>query len=349
MKKIYTLLAFLFVAMSSAHATVLTVNNNNPSPGQYTTLSAAQSAASPGDTLLITGSPYNYNSITVTKKLTLIGTGHHPIGDFPAVSKLDDINFSGTNTSLYDCNFIGLDVNTITYDVANTHRGYIARCKIRSYIYIYSDQDSLTFEGNYFESTSNNIFVYSSFVMNNITVKNNVFNGIIYNFYPGGGGNNIYFDNNLFLYNGYVFSASNRWLQFRNNIFYRADPNSSITSSTFTNNLIYQAYSSATTFPSSNGNSSTNNLSGDPLFINFPSAGDYYSYNYNFGLQSSSPAKNAGSDGKDIGLTGGSGYFQKYGIPNIPQINQFSITSPANATVAPGGTLQISILSTIGR
>jgi hypothetical protein len=266
------------------------------------------------------------------------------------VSKLDDINFSGTNTNLYNCNFIGLDVNSITYDVANTRRGYISRCKIRSYIYIYSDQDSLLFEGNYFESSGSDIYVYTSFVMNNITVRNNVFNGVIYNFYPGSGGNNIYFDNNLFLVNGYVFTASNRYLQFRNNIFYRADPNSSISSSSFDNNIIYQAYSTTNSFPTSNSNTSTNNLNNtDPLFVNFPSAGDYYSYNYNFNLQSSSPAKNAGSDGKDIGLTGGSGYFQKWGIPNIPQVNQFSITSPANATVAPGGTLQISVLSTITR
>lgn len=342
-----TLLLSLGVAASQA--TVLTVNNNNPSPGQYTTLAAAQTAASAGDTLLITGSPYNYNSITITKRLTLIGTGHHPIGDFPAVSKLDDINFSGTSTNLYDVNFIGLDVNTITYDVADTRRGYVSRCKIRSYIYFYSNQDSLLFEGNFFESTSWNIYSYSSFTFNNITVKNNVFNGTINNFYPGSGGNNLYFDNNLFLVNGYVFQSSNRYLQFRNNIFYRADPNSTISSSTFDNNILYKAYGSSTGFPTNNSNTSNGNLNSDPLFTTFPANGDYYSYAYDFTLQSTSPAINAGTDGKDMGLSGGSGYFQKYGIPNIPQVNQFSITSPANATVAPGGTLQISILSTVSR
>lgn len=347
--KHFFLAVTLLLGAAAGQAAVLTVNNNNPSPGQYSTLSAAQSAASPGDTLLIAGSPYNYNNITITKRLTLIGAGHHPIGDFPAVSKLDDINFSGTNTSLYDCNFIGLDVNSISYNVANTRRGYVSRCKIRSYIYISADQDSLLFEGNFFESGGNNIYVVTSYVLNNITVKNNVFNGSIYNFYPGSGGTNIYFDNNLFLMNGYVFQASNRFLQFRNNIFYRADPNSSITSSTFDNNILYKAYSSSTSFPTNNSNSSNGNLSSDPLFTNFPANGDYYSYAYDFTLQSTSPAINAGTDGKDIGLSGGSGYFQKYGIPSIPQVNQFSITSPANATVAPGGTLQISVLSTISR
>ncbi len=349
MKRIATLLGLTSFALS-AHAAVLTVNNNNPSPGQYARLDTAQAHAAPGDTLLITGSPYNYNSLTVTKRLTLIGTGHKPIGDFPATSKLDDISFSGTNTDLYDCNFIGLDVNAINYDVSYTRRGYVSRCKLRSGIYFYGNMDSMLFEGNYFESSSYNIYVYTSYIIDNITVKNNVFNGTIYNFYPGGGGNNIYFDNNLFLVNGYVFVASNRWMQFRNNIFYRADPNSGgLSSTTFNNNISYQSFNS-TAFPTSNSNTSTNNLvNTDPLFVSFPSAGDYYSYAYNFNLQSTSLAKNAGTDGKDIGLTGGSGYFQKWGIPNIPQINQFSITSPANATVAPGGTLQISVMSTITR
>ncbi len=349
MKRICTLLAPALLTLS-AHAAVLTVNNNTPSPGQYATLAAAQTAASPGDTLLITGSPYSYNNFTITKRLTLIGTGHKPIGDFPAVSKVDNIDFSGTAASLYDCNIIGLSVDYINYSIANMRRFYVSRCKVAGYFYFSADADSVTLEGNFFENAGTNIYCIATyFTLNNITIKNNVLNGTINNFYPGAGGGNLYVDNNLFLYNGYAFSNSNRYLQFRNNIFYRADPNSGITSSTFTNNIIYQAYTSATTFPTSNSNSASGNLSTDPLFVSFPSAGDYYSYTYNFNLQSSSPAKNAGSDGKDIGLTGGSGYFQKWGIPNIPQINQFSITSPANATVAPGGTLQISVMSTITR
>lgn len=350
MKHIYALFTFLFLVAIGTHAAVLTVNNNNPSPGQYTTLAAAQSAASAGDTLLITGSPYNYNDITITKRLTLIGTGHKPVGDFPATSKLDDINFSGTNTNLYSCNFIGLDVSTISYNVANTRRGYVSRCKIRSYIQINSDQDSLLFEGNFFESGGYNLYFPSSYTINNITVKNNVFNGQFYNFYPNSSsGYNLYIDNNLFLYPGYMFAASNRYLQFRNNIFFVADPNSAITNSSFANNIIYNSYGNNTTFPTTNSNTSTGNINADPQFVSFPGTGAYYSYAHDLTLQSTSPAKNAGTDGKDIGLTGGSGYFQKFGIPNIPQVNQFSITSPGNATVAPGGTLQISIMSTIGR
>ncbi len=337
-------------ALLPAGATVRTVNNNNPTPGQYTTLAAAQAAANPGDTLYISGSIYNYNSLVITKKLTLIGTGHKPLTPNPATSKLDDISFSGTATNLYDVNIIGLDVNSVSYNVAGARRQFMSRCRVRDAVYFTTDQDSLLIEGNYFASTGTNLNVNANYAFSNITLRNNVFNGSLYNYYPSassGSGVNLYLNNNLFLVNGNAFNGSNRYLQFRNNIFYRADATNQISSSTFDNNLIYQAATNS--FPGGS-NTSTNNLNNtDPVFVSFPSSGDYFSYTYDFRLQSTSPAINAGADGKDIGLTGGDGYFQKFGIPNIPQVNTFNITSPANATIAPGGTLQISVLSTIGR
>lgn len=340
-----------FALLGSANAAVLVVNNNNPSPGQYTTLSSAQSAASPGDTLLITGSVYNYNNITITKRLTLIGTGHNPATPNPAPSKLDDITFSGSAANLFDINIIGLDLNSINYNIAGTHRQYVSRCKIRSFIYLGDSQDSILIDGNYFENQGYDFQTLANYDYNNITIRNNVFNGQIYQYYPSStSGNNLYIYNNLFLINGYAFAGSNRYLIFRNNIFYRADPNNAILSSDFDYNLIYKAFYATNSFPSSGNTVGTHNFNNvDPKFVSFPANGDYYSYAYDFNLQSTSTAINAGSDGKDIGLTGGDGYFQPSGIPSIPQINQFSITTPANATIAPGGNLQISVKSSIAR
>lgn len=352
MKNILTLATLALLSVSaSSNAAVLVVNNNNPSPGQYITLSAAQSAASPGDTLLVTGSVYNYNSLIITKRLTIIGTGHSPFTPNPAPSKLDDITFSGTAANLFDINIIGLDINSINYNVAGTHRQYVSRCKIRSYIYLGESQDSILIDGNYFSNSGYCFQAIASYNFNNITLRNNVFNGQFYQYYPStSSGNNLYVFNNLFLVNGYAFAGSNRYLTFRNNIFYRADPNSAITSSDFDYNLIYKAFYGTNAFPSSSNTVGIHNLNNvDPLFVSYPAAGAYYSYAHDLNLQSTSTAINAGSDGKDIGLTGGDGYFQKYGIPNIPQVNQFSITSPSNATIAPGGNLQISVNSSIAR
>jgi hypothetical protein len=53
------------------------------------------------------------------------------------------------------------------------------------------------------------------------------------------------------------------------------------------------------------GNTGSGNKPGeDPLFVNAP-YNTAYSSTMDFNLQASSPAKNAGSDGTDIGITGG--------------------------------------------
>ncbi len=160
---------------------------------------------------------------------------------------------------------------------------------------------------------------------------------------------NIYFLNNLFLYSGNVFGQNgtgNRNLTLFNNIFYGSVPNGSISGALFENNISYGGTSTA--FPTGSGNVLSNNLPNtDPVFVN--AATGAYSYTNDYSLQSTSPAIGAGNDGLDIGLSGGNGYFQKYGIPGIPQIRAFSITSPANATVAPGGSLQVQVISTIRR
>jgi len=55
--------AFLLIA-GNAHAAILTVNNNSTSPGQYTSLQAAITAAHAGDTLLVSGSNTDYGPRT---------------------------------------------------------------------------------------------------------------------------------------------------------------------------------------------------------------------------------------------------------------------------------------------
>ena len=348
MKRLYYLLALCLVCVT-AQATVLTVNNNQPSPGQYITLAAAQTAASNGDTLYIAGSPYNYNNFTVSKRLTLIGTGHKPQNQNPAVSKLDNIDFANDTTNVNGTRIVGLDVNYINLSATDIRRIEITRCKIRAYINFPDGARNILLESNYFASSTDNLYAYYIPAIYDFVIRNNVFNGIMTDMYGNNGIGNIYFQNNLFLYPGNVFvaySTSNRTLTFFNNIFYGASPAGSISSSLFENNISYGG--STTAFSTSSSNTSINNQANvDPLFVS--AATGSYSYTNDYSLSSSSPAIAAGNDGLDIGLTGGNGYFQKYGIPGIPQIRSFSITSPTNATVAPGGSLQVQVISTIKR
>jgi hypothetical protein len=74
MKKGIILLMWL-ITFSQVHATIITVDNNFPSMGDYTTLQAAHDAASSGDTLLLFPSNGVYQGINVNKMIIILGTG----------------------------------------------------------------------------------------------------------------------------------------------------------------------------------------------------------------------------------------------------------------------------------
>jgi hypothetical protein len=174
-----------------------------------------------------------------------------------------------------------------------------------------------------------------------------------------------YLRNNLFLRAGSLFrdnsnsATFNGRLIFQNNIFYRTTPTgiaSEIANSEFSGNISYLGnppVAGVDTFSEVNGNYTNpiypNKEGVNPQFVSFPAAGALFSYAHDYNLQPTSPANDAGTDGKDIGLTGGNVFFHKYGTPAIPVVHDFSITSPGNATINPGGTLQINIKSNIGR
>lgn len=365
--------ALLFLAASafaaiSARATVRTVNNNNPSPGQFSSLAAAHAAAQAGDTLYIHPSPTNYGSLTISKQLTLIGSGHNPQSTDPQTAKLDIIQFFGTAAS--HTRIISLDLDYVYWDgnSYNVNAVTVTRCNLRTGIYIYTDVDTMYVEGNVFAGTGENITMNyaQNYNIRNFFITNNVFNGYFSRFYPSvNAGSSIYLRNNLFTRAGYLFrdnngnGTDNGRLIFQNNIFYRTTPTGGpgeIANSEFSRNISYlgsPATSGVDTFSETNGNFTAPtypNLEGvNPLFVSYPAAGAAFSYAHNYVLQSTSPARNAGTDGKDIGITGGNGYFQKFGTPPIPVVHDLQITSPANATILPGGTLQVNLKSNIGR
>jgi len=80
----------------------------------------------------------------------------------------------------------------------------------------------------------------------------------------------------------------------------------------------------------------------NPLFVNYPIQGGAFDCAYDFALQTGSPAINAGTDGSDIGLTGGfSPYYNYCNGHRVPTM--IWITMPANANAAPlGGTLNVT-------
>lgn len=347
MKKLLFLL--LFCGVSAAHATVYTVNNNIPSPGQFTSVNTAIAAASAGDTIYITGSPYNYNSFTIDKKLTIIGTGWEPRTTNTTYSLVDNIDFSDGAAATGSA-IIGLCVYQININQVITGL-VIARNKILYRIVFTSNTSNLTIEGNWFSSGGNtNIFesgyIYGYYIIN-LYFRNNVVDGTLYISYSSGATHyNLYINNNLFLGNGTSDQFGNMdGVNINNNIFYGRSPSGNVTNSAFRNSISFGNMDNA--FGGSGTTVIDNQVGVDPLFVD-AAIGDYSTDN-NYQLQSSSPAKDAGTDGDDIGLSGGEGYFETHGVPGIPQMNDLQIVSPEDGQVLPGGTIQVSLFSTIQR
>jgi hypothetical protein len=95
-----------------------------------------------------------------------------------------------------------------------------------------------------------------------------------------------------------------------NNIFYGLAPTSNNSApferNTYTNNISVGTTNNALP-PTGTGSGNTgsgNKVGQDPLFVNAPFGNAYTGYE-DFNLQAGSPAKNAGFDGTDIGITGG--------------------------------------------
>lgn len=332
---------------SLSFATILTVNNTTdvPSPGQYTTLLAAHDAASAGDTLYITGTTNSYGSLTLTKKLTLIGPGYNPNqkkNKLPAV--LTSITFGNVfNSNASNSVVIGLEFKNF-YNASITMSGIkIMRSKIvnQEYSGPINNFTNLEIENCLFDDA---IGISSS--CTNIVLRNNIFKtGTAF---IGGGIstiNTIIITNNLFLGTCGTASASinnAKNLVISNNIFYGPVPSLNVVDCIFSNNIYFN--SNVTSIIGSNGNAGSGNLNVDPLFQTI--TGCDFSMLSNYRLRAGSPARNAGTDGTDIGPTGGSAPIYKYatgqltGEPNVPQVREISIP---NAAIPAGGNLNVTV------
>jgi hypothetical protein len=337
MKTFISLTLFtLIFACSSTRAAVRTLNNANPSPGQYSTFAAAQTASANGDTILVQGSATNYGTFSLNKKLTLIGTGHNPQKQAPLKSFLDYIYlYTGSNGS----SLIGFEVYQISDENNDIDSVTVANCKITYRVLLDNSAsgDGWLIDGNVFTYTTENMRGGCS--IGSFTARNNVFNGYIIAFDCAPGSNYRYFYNNVFIGNNAAAMQSVANFYMYNNVFYRSSPciNGYGISATFERNISYQCADNSFC----NGTNLTNT---NPQFVNFPNAGAGFDYAYDFHIQSGSPAQGYGNDGKDLGVYGGTGDYNQNGIPRNPYISEFSISNP---TISSGGTLNVNFKSKI--
>jgi hypothetical protein len=312
MKKVYlsVLVCVLFALQLTAQ--VITVSNNVNTPGQYDNLTNAIFAANPGDTIYVHGSSTNYGAITVNKKLTFIGPGYNPNSQFNLTASISAITLdsiiptSGSSGS----KFIGLNIGhviKVTPVLWTINDILFERCRFTGSVKTNVIGPNWVFRNNLFLWTTANAGLDIDF-HSNLVITNNFFSfgpqatsttQAIYN----SNKSSVIINNNIFtgFHQGSSFdNISNA--QFSNNIFFGKSPQGA-TSSIFENNLTFANQNTALPYGSNTGQN--NIVNQDPVFANIPVNTFTFNYAYNFQLQPTSPGKNAGADGTDIGIFGG--------------------------------------------
>ncbi|MBL4755157.1 MAG: right-handed parallel beta-helix repeat-containing protein [Flavobacteriales bacterium] len=336
MKRQMIVFILLMTAAFTGNATILTVNNNtaltNVSAGQYTSVPPAITAASPGDTLYIHGSPTPYPMFVVFgKNLTIIGTGFNPDNQFGFKSTISgDVRFIGTATA--GSRVIGLDlVRSLT--MSQTQNISISRCKIGERVELGASVSNV--------EIINNVIIDAVLVGNNsdVTISNNILRRIV-----NSNKNSVTVTNNVF---HYIISNKVFW---------------SVTNIVFANNVLQGVNALGCEYCAMNNNmasdptvdfgySMTNSIGDNsvgvgPLYDVTASPG-FISLSNDYTLQPGSPALAppdglGGSDGSDVGITGGAFPFdlvEKADSP-IPQIYFMNMTK---SNVPQGDDIQFNV------
>jgi hypothetical protein len=383
MKTFYTFLGCCLIICGSLTAQIRTVSQDEGIPAQYSTIQAAVDAAQAGDTIYVYGSDANYvETVTINKRLVLIGAGYNPNKQNRTPTKVQSIsiirgtataaNPSGTIISGFEI-FSSVDIYKSSSEALAPTDLIIERCKINSlsrssganllirhniinYLYLYGGWTSgsganISIHNNIIRDlsainsgttfVSNNIIQYVTATIKNSTWVNNILLGetevdnpspLFINAINGIAGNT--FNNNL-VATTVLFSTSEA-------VYYT--PSTSIINSYYYD-ATYQGV-----------NSGNDNLEGvNPMFENrqMDKPLDFYLNDYR--LKTGSPGKNAGTDGKDIGIYGGSNPwpdggapgsgFQLSPMPAIPHITNMIILNPI---VPLGEAIQVDIKAQTG-
>ncbi len=315
------LLAGLFISATAFTQTTWTVDNTPGAPADYTFLQTAINNASPGDILLIQGSPNSYGNVTIDKQLTLKGPGY----------------FLGENQNT-QVQLLEAEIETLTVAEGaegsafqglwfedkiqvNTSNIIVSRSKINKF-YIGNDVTSVLVNGNY---------VYYS-----LSVGQNCSDIYASNCYLNGVSNSS--NSSMTIENNYMYSfpvSSNHNSLVQNNIIYSPSSYSN------PDNLIVQYNIFLGTVPSVFDCCGNFHANAPEIFID--SDDPLYSNDGKYILKEGSQAAGAGYEGADIGIFGGSNPYVLSGIADIPNI--YYLSTPVTGYSVDGVNVNIKVKS----
>ena len=363
MKKILTL-SIVSLIFYQVNAQTIRIANNNPGAvsglNVYTGLTALQdaiNAAVSGDIIHVIPSATDYGDGFVNdKSLTIIGFGLNPTSDIGLRSRVDEIRLDNSGAS--NTRISGLYVDVVSIAIDNTAPQTISNilvenCEIHRLVGAgFGTATSNAISGlivrNCVFNSSNNTSDPKALELTNassVTIENNIIRGecCTAGAVRATGAtirNNLFYDG---VASGIAFISIEGCI-IQNNIFLNTNPNSwgnTGTNNTFQNNISFNT--SADAFPTTiNMNSGSGNMEGvDPMLTNVPlaPAGDPdWNYDNDFTPLAGSPVLNAGTDGTDIGPTGGTTPFNTEGTL-LPVIQSLTVPS----VISQGVDLQVNI------
>jgi hypothetical protein len=351
MKQFFLFLSFCLCV--NTFATIRTVSNVPGAAVQYTTIQPAVNASANGDTIYIQGSAVQYAGFTITdKRLVVIGPGMSPLQNFmPYPATVLDLNINGSGSSKTEIQglvFNGtISITSFSHpDSVRFFRNKLLTVTMGNGTATY---DGFVFEGNWFNNGG--FSMASACFFKNFVIKNNVFYNNNANASAAGFFNSIsvIFDHNLFYgpSNGTtnVFSSSCRGLLLTNNIFVRRNAATFNTNSVFNNNITFNAGVNDPWNPAYGNSGSENVANQDPQMVDSIAVNNGVNNPLlNFSIPSAnSPANNAGTDDKDMGLLYdpiGSLNWTNSRMSRLPFVYSMTITNP---NIPAGGTLQVQV------
>jgi hypothetical protein len=340
LRKFFTLLSVIALGfVYSAQAKIWRLNNNVAVNADFTSFYLAATSASvlPGDTLYLepSATAYTTNSITLTKRLVVIGSGYFLDPSDATYPYNPGLQMAGRTAQLPHfrlgagsdgSKFIGISMEQTYFNGASNVK-FEKIIFVNSGIYFESGtNDNVSVRKCYFHQV-NAFSMAAAAITTNFVAENNVMWGSYCSLdYLSGSGN--IFRNNSISSSGNTFSFNNVYVA--NNIF-GTGAASNFVNCTIKNNLFQMNQSLPAT--------ATNNQ------VNINMANVYVggvattSFDSRFVLKAGSPAIGAGLTigsvvSPDCGAYGATDPYKLSGIPNIPSIYAFTVplSIPAGTT-----------------
>jgi hypothetical protein len=336
---IYHISFFLLAAMTAnlANATVHRVNNTPGVDADFNNLATAISTAIAGDTLYVEGSNSSYGTVTLDKKLILVGPGNFlTINDSTqALKQVAEISNLTFNTGCDGSVIYGMYINgrvDINEDSVSLYRNRIYYTSSGNMIDLQNGVKNIVIAQNHIHSNyTTNVVMFINDNCTGILIANNWISqdqssefGLSYNCYSSSymaiedqyTNSEVTYLNNVIRGNwecDYAIAINN--IHVAGCIYH--------TGTVFYNNIGYNS-----NLPAGNGNQI--NVSMATVFER--SGVNWYQDDNWWKLAAGSPALGAGVNGEDCGMFGGGLSYVLSGMPPIPAIFEADVPATANKT-----------------